>query len=226
MVIPMIILFLLGALQGLLGWIMVKSGLNEEDISVSHIRLAIHFIAALGLLCYTLWFAFQLMVPETDKIFQPALKRNMNLLLVLMVVQLVYGALMAGLKAGSFAPTWPTINGQWWPDGIAKAQGSFSLTDNPITVQFIHRGLAYLLSFLVIAWYLKARRTSVGSLLRKYCNLPLVLVSLQVILGIFTLIFSTNKRTLLWLGVSHQFVAMLLLMSLVYMSYLLSGRRA
>ncbi|MGL6268400.1 MAG: COX15/CtaA family protein, partial [Chitinophagaceae bacterium] len=57
MVIPMIILFLLGALQGALGWIMVKSGLNEEDIYVSHIRLAIHFMAALGLLCYTLWFA-------------------------------------------------------------------------------------------------------------------------------------------------------------------------
>jgi cytochrome c oxidase assembly protein subunit 15 len=60
MVIPLLILFLLGGLQGAIGWIMVKSGLNEENLYVNHIRLAIHFIAALGLLLYTLWFAFRL----------------------------------------------------------------------------------------------------------------------------------------------------------------------
>ena len=118
MVIPMIILFLLGAMQGALGWIMVKSGLNEENLYVSHIRLAIHFMAALGLLCYTLWFSFQLLIPESSRIFQPAVKKNMHFILGILVLQLIYGAFMAGLKAGSFAPTWPTMNGQWWPAGI------------------------------------------------------------------------------------------------------------
>ena len=63
----MLILFLLGALQGLVGWIMVQSGLeNSELLYVSHYKLAIHFILALGLLCYTLWFALQLLVPANQ----------------------------------------------------------------------------------------------------------------------------------------------------------------
>lgn len=226
MVIPMIILFLLGALQGALGWIMVKSGLNEEDIYVSHIRLAIHFMAALGLLWYTLWFAFRLLIPEAGRTFQPALKKYTVILLILLIIQLIYGAFMAGLKAGSFAPTWPSINNQWWPTGMDAAKGGFFLTDNPITVQFIHRGLAYLISILIIAWYLKARKIAEEGLFVKLSYLPVLLVVIQVILGILTVIYSTNHKTLLWLGVSHQFVAMLLLMSLVYMSYLLIGKRS
>jgi heme a synthase len=225
MVIPMIILFLLGALQGALGWIMVKSGLNEENLYVSHIRLAIHFIAALGLLCYTLWFSFQLLIPESSRIFQPAVKKNLHFMLGILVLQLIYGAFMAGLKAGSFAPTWPTMNGQWWPAGITDAKGSFFVSDNPITVQFIHRGLAYLLTALIVAWHIKARKISLAGLFNKFSHLPLLLVVLQVVLGILTVIFSTNADALLWLGVSHQFVAMLLLMSLVFMTYLFSGQR-
>src|ERR1051325_2234939 len=67
MINPMIILFLLGGLQGLIGWVMVASGLNDENLYVSHIRLAVHFIAALGLLVYTFWFALQLLVDKRQK---------------------------------------------------------------------------------------------------------------------------------------------------------------
>jgi heme a synthase len=225
MVIPMIILFLLGAVQGALGWIMVKSGLNEENLYVSHIRLAIHFLAALGLLWYTLWFALKLLIPDTARIHGPSLKNNTFLLLGLLVIQLIYGAFMAGLKAGAFAPTWPSMNGQWWPAGITDAKGSFFLTDNPITVQFIHRGLAYLISILIVSWYLRSKKISGAGLLGQYKYLPVLLVILQVILGILTVIYSINSRALLWLGVSHQFVAMLLLMSLVFMAYLLNGKK-
>src|SRR5690606_5203799 len=67
MIRPMIILFLLGALQGLVGWIMVQSGLNDSELLyVSHYRLAIHFILALGLLVYTLWFALELLIPNSQ----------------------------------------------------------------------------------------------------------------------------------------------------------------
>jgi heme a synthase len=226
MVIPMIILFMLGALQGAIGWIMVKSGLNEDNIYVSHIRLAIHFIAALGLLCFTLWFAFQLLLPKSVQIFQPMMKKSTLALTGLLIIQLVYGAFMAGLKAGSFAPTWPTINGQWWPAGINDAKNGFILTDNPIMVQFIHRGLAYLLIVLIMAWILKARKIAVEGLFSQYRYLPLLLVIIQVMLGILTVVYSMNAKTLLWLGIGHQFVAMLLLMSLVYMIYLLNGQKA
>ena len=151
-------------------------------------------------------------------------KKNVHFILGILVLQLIYGAFMAGLKAGSFAPTWPTMNGQWWPAGIAEPKGSFFVTDNPITVQFIHRGLAYLLTVLIVAWYIKARKISLSGLFSKYSHLPLLLVVLQVVLGILTVVYSSNADTLLWLGVSHQFVAMLLLMSLVFMAYLLSGK--
>jgi len=66
MILPMVLLFLLGALQGAIGWIMVKSGLNEENLYVNHIRLAIHFIAALGLCCYVFWFALDLLVDSAE----------------------------------------------------------------------------------------------------------------------------------------------------------------
>lgn len=225
MVIPMIILFLLGALQGALGWIMVKSGLNDEDIYVSHIRLAIHFMAALGLLAYTFWFALQLLIPGNATTSHPSMHKLSLTLLGLLLIQLIYGAFMAGLKAGSYAPTWPTINGQWWPMGMTHEKVGFFLTDNPLTVQFIHRGIAYLLTILMIYWYLRARKLPSSSLFGRYRAWPLFLVFTQVVLGILTVIYSDNKNSLLWLGVGHQFVAMLLLMSLVFMTYLLQGKR-
>lgn len=221
MVIPMIILFLLGALQGALGWIMVKSGLTEDMLYVSHIRLAIHFMAALGLLCYVVWFAMKLMVPDTAIEQAPALRRYTLALMGLLLVQLVYGAFMAGLKAGAFAPTWPTLNGQWWPLGMQETKGGFSPTDNPITVQFIHRGLAYLLVAAMGWWYLNARRWNTRGLFSKTRHWPIVLVILQLLLGIATVLHAANSRDLLWWGVAHQFVAMLLLVALLVNSYLL-----
>ncbi len=115
MIKPMIILFLLGALQGLVGWIMVQSGLEDSElVYVSHYKLAIHFILALVLIAYALWFALKLLVPQNQLSHQPGLKKFTIWLIVLMVIQLIYGAFMAGLKAAPFAPTWPTINGEWF----------------------------------------------------------------------------------------------------------------
>ena len=79
MIKPMIILFLLGGLQGVIGWIMVQSGLNDEDLYVSHIRLAIHFMAALILLVYTFWFALKLVERSRDKVYNPAQKKFLAL---------------------------------------------------------------------------------------------------------------------------------------------------
>jgi cytochrome c oxidase assembly protein subunit 15 len=226
MVIPMVILFLLGALQGAIGWIMVLSGLNEENLYVSHIRLAVHFMSALGLLSYTFWFALRLLVHVPDSNAQHPLRNATFGIILILILQLTYGAFMAGLKAGSHAPTWPTINGQWWPAAkVDVAPNSFFLTDDPITVQFIHRFLAYLLVLLTTIWYSRARKVADHPLFRKYCKIPFLLVYFQLLLGIFTVLFSNDPKALLWLGVSHQFTAMLLLMSLVFMAYLQRDRR-
>src|SRR4030095_5119507 len=137
MVRPMIILFLLGALQGLVGWIMVMSGLNEENLYVSHYRLAIHFIFALGLICYTLWFALELMVPREQLVSDPSLRKFTLWVVAILILQLIYGAFMAGLKAATYAPTWPDINGNFLPRGGSPASGILTLFDNPIVVHFI-----------------------------------------------------------------------------------------
>jgi heme a synthase len=222
MILPMVLLFVLGALQGAIGWIMVKSGLNEENLYVSHIRLAIHFIAALGLLCYVFWFALRLLIPDEQKLRLRSLNMFTVLIMILLVVQLIYGAFMAGLKAAAVATTWPTINGRWIPPGMGDHLGN--IVNDPITVQFIHRLLAYIITILIFMWWSRALKLPSTALFRKTRAIPVILVLLQVSLGIFTVIYSPDQAKLLWLGVSHQFVAMLLLISLVWFIFL-NGRR-
>jgi cytochrome c oxidase assembly protein subunit 15 len=222
MVMPMVLLFLLGGLQGAIGWIMVKSGLNDNDVSVSHIRLSLHFVAALGLLVYVFWFALRFLVPREQHVINPRLRRFTLILIGVLVVQLFYGAFMAGLKAGTAAPSWPTINGMWVPDSMGSKTND--LVSNPVTVQFIHRGLAYLIAVMILIWWSRARNTPASPLFIKGRTLPVILVIAQVILGIFTVLYSPNKDHLLWLGVIHQFVAMLLLLSLVWQVRLIRTR--
>lgn len=226
MVIPMIVLFLLGGLQGGLGWIMVQSGLNEEDIRVSHIRLAIHFMAALILLAYTLWFAFKLTVPVAERMHHPALKNGWLGVLVLLFFQLVYGAFMAGLHAGSFAPTWPDINGQWIPEGMTGEGYGFFLTDNPFMVQFIHRGLGYLTAAFILLMFFRSADIVGTVRFRRVRTWPLVLVVAQVVLGVLTVSYADVPSALLWLGVAHQFTAMLLLMAVLHVYHLVSAGKS
>ena len=224
MINPLIILFLLGAMQGLIGWIMVKSGLNQENLYVNHIRLAIHFISALGLLCYTLWFALLLLVPTSAYVSDTKLHRLTLWILVLLVVQLVFGAFMAGLKAANFATTWPLINGEFMPSSMMNDTLS-SFTHDPLAVHFIHRNLAYILTAFFIFWYFKAKKINSTGLFKKVRTLPLLIVLLQVLLGIFTVLYANNKSALLWLGVAHQFTGMMLLLVTVALLFLFKTAR-
>lgn len=230
MIIPFIILFILGAVQGLIGWIMVLSGLNPEDLYVSHIKLALHFMAALLLLCYTLWFALQLLVPEQRRTAGSGFRNFTLVVLILLGVQLVYGAFMAGLKAAPFAPTWPTLNGAWIPDSL----GVQIWSNHPVNVQFIHRMLAYLLAAVLIFWFGAASKVAgkyPGSLLTKARWYPLILVFLQVILGILTVLHGPVMGTSRFgsyemLAEAHQLVAMFLLMALMVNLYLVKNKSA
>ncbi|HEY0272502.1 MAG TPA: COX15/CtaA family protein [Chitinophaga sp.] len=224
MIKPLLILFLLGGLQGAIGWIMVQSGLNDEDLYVSHIRLAVHFISAMVLTCYTLWFGLKLVVPVKEIQARPGLKKLNLVLIAVLAVQLVYGAFMAGLHAALAASTWPDINGLLYPQGMFT-QGSFmtDITHNLITIQFIHRGLAYLLALLILAWWWKARQTGPHTLLHQLHFIPLLLVLLQVLLGVLT-VLNSKVHIPIGLAVVHQCVGMLLLLSLVSTYYLCRAR--
>lgn len=218
----MIILFVLGGLQGAIGWIMVSSGLVPEKYFVGHIELATHFIAALGLLCYTLWFALSLWIQPQQKVFNMGLQQLMTGIIVILFFQLVYGAFMAGLKAAISAPTWPDINGSIIPASMDELYPwSKNLVSNNITVHFIHRGLAYLLSVLVIIWWLKAKALKESLLFNRLRSSVIALTLLQVVLGIFTVLNATYTNRLIVLGVLHQCTAMLLLMSAVTILYIL-----
>lgn len=267
MILPFVALFLLGGLQGAIGWIMVQSGLNPGDTHVDHIRLTAHFLAALILLLsYTLWFALKLLVPEGQRVTAPRLHAFTLVLLLLLTLQLAWGGFMAGLhvgdsaqidsrnpirqqdgtaglhsgetRAATAAPTWPTINGKWFPTKLDRYRGqeyrgAAQLTNNPIGIHLVHRSLAYLLFAGIVAWFAAAGRTlrgaAPGSLLARARIWPLLLVCLQLLLGIVTVLQSTRIvprcfGVFEFLAESHQFVAMCLLIALVVNLYALRRR--
>jgi cytochrome c oxidase assembly protein subunit 15 len=226
MISPLLILFLLGALQGAVGWIMVASGLTGDAVYVKPTRLALHFIFALGLLCYTFWFALQLRIPAKAVVKNTKLRKWNWIILTILVVQLLYGALMAGHKAATAAPTWPTINGYWLPDHLFSAQPAVvNFIENKTLIHFIHRGLAYLLVILILLWtrhLLAQTGTAVFIRFRKW---PLIIVCIQVLLGIGSVLSSTgivpgHWGRFEWLAQLHQLTGMLLLLSMVQMLYL------
>ncbi|MBZ5858913.1 COX15/CtaA family protein [Flavihumibacter profundi] len=231
MVNPLLVLFLLGALQGAVGWIMVASGLTGNAVYVKPTRLALHFILALGLLCYTFWFALRLLVQDTDRTESSPVRKLTLIVLVLLGLQLMYGALMAGHKAATVAPTWPTINGRWWPDSLWRDSPlMLNFIDNPVTIHFVHRNLAYLITILVIFWYRKSSQADNPAFIKKWNRSPIILVVVQVMLGILSVLTSQgivpgHWGNFEWMAQLHQLVAMFLLLSLVAMYYLFGKRR-
>lgn len=228
MIKPLMILFLLGALQGAVGWIMVASGLTGDTIYVAPTRLALHFIFAMVLLGYTFWFALKLSVRPSAILYAPRLRAFTWGLVALLGVQLIFGALMAGHKAAPAAPTWPSINGSYAPTGLFN-DGLRSFIENQILIHFVHRNLAYLLVLLILVWSLQAFRTAGGPVFSKWKTAPLLFVLLQTGLGIATVLSSIHIRvakwnTFEWMAQLHQFVALVLLLSLVGAAFLLQRR--
>jgi cytochrome c oxidase assembly protein subunit 15 len=221
MIIQFIILFLLGMMQGLIGWIMVKSGLIPERLFVGHIQLATHFMTALLLLGYTLWFALSLSVSSNQIVYNKRIKTLTIIIFCVLFFQLIYGAFMAGLHAATAAPTWPQINGEWIPGSMDSLFPWWkNLIDNKIAIQFIHRGIAYIILISVVLWYLKAYKITGSALFNRTKFIPLVLVVLQVALGITTVLTSPYGNNLVWFGVAHQLVAILFLVTIIFMLYI------
>lgn len=227
MIAPMVILFILGGMQGLIGWLMVKSGLVPEKYFVGHIELTTHFVAALILLAYTLWFALGLLIKPAHKVVNASLQKLLIGILVVFFFQLIYGGFMAGMRAASSAPTWPDINGAFIPASIGELSPAIkNIAYNPLTVHFIHRGLAYILLLLVIAWWFKSKNVFGLPLFNSLRAAFIFLFFSQILLGILTVLNATETHRFVWLGVMHQFTAMLILMVLVSLLFIVKKRRA
>ena len=233
MIKPLLVLFLLGALQGAIGWIMVASGLEGDAVYVKPTRLALHFIFAMGLLCYTYWFALSLTVQpirrnsgNDDASNKISAIRNFALVILLILFfQLIYGALMAGHKAANVASSWPTINGEWLPTSLVQGSSFFlNAINNTIWIHFVHRGLAYILLVLIIVWSLRLLKLQGNPFWVRARIAPAILVFIQVLLGIFTVLSSVHIIPGVWGGFEwlaqlHQLVGMLLLLSVINILY-------
>ncbi|MFM2207524.1 MAG: hypothetical protein RL213_1499 [Bacteroidota bacterium] len=182
-------LFLLGGLQGFLGWFMVKSGLTERT-SVSHLRLAIHLCTAFITFGFTFWFALQLLEPRCNDKDMPSLRKWSFLFLVLLTVQLVYGAFVAGLHAGKMYNTFPLMNGSVFPDGSwISSWGLSNLVDNPGTVQWIHRFFAFALLSLAGLIYYFSLKSGLSGPRKTAVRLVAAAIAVQFLLGVFTVLY-------------------------------------
>jgi cytochrome c oxidase assembly protein subunit 15 len=230
MIIPLVILFLLGALQGAIGWLMVQSGLNDNDLYVSHIRLAWHFMAAMVLIGYALIFGLRLTINERSRINNKKHFHIAILITTLVVIQLVYGAFMAGLKAATAAPTWPDINGTFVPDEISRGSLFHNIFYDKITIHFIHRTLAYIIALCILTWWFSLRHINYSPAFNKVKNFTVINVVIQVVLGILTVLNSTattsqgNFGAFEWFAQLHQLLGMLLLLNMVAALYMLHGK--
>lgn len=228
---PLLLLFLMGALQGAIGWIMVASGLTGDAVYVKPTRLALHFVFALILIAYAYWFALQLKVRNHELVVHPGLKKFTWWIIILLLIQLIFGALMAGHKAATAAPTWPDINGSMVPShAFSGASFMEDLVSNKITIHFIHRTLAYILLVMIAVFTWKALALkNVSKSFRNAAWYPIIFVFIQVVLGIFSVLWSVhivpNKwGSFEWMAQLHQVVGMLLLLSMIAMLFFLRNR--
>lgn len=203
---PLFGLFILGGFQGVLGWWMVSSGLTELT-SVSQYRLAAHLCAA-GLLFIALTYVPRSLDPRPlAGQVTPGHLWSTGLLLVLIVLQIGAGAFVAGLDAGMGYNTWPLMDGALIPDGLGAMQpGWRNLFENNLTVQFIHRMIAYgIVLYLAVLLWTQGRTGGFAGVHRWLPRLGLM-VLLQVGLGISTLL----SHVAIDLAVAHQALAFLL----------------
>ena len=200
-----LLMFVLGGLQGVLGWYMVKSGLVDNP-HVSQYRLTAHLFAAFLIYAYMFWVAMSLLFPATGTERHPWYRKSFALT-ALLCVTIISGGFVAGLKAGKIYNTFPMMGDYWLPPGIMALEPFWrNFFDNMTTVQFDHRILAITTLIAVIGFWFKARSADLPARTRPAVNALLHTVVLQVILGITTLLMSVP----IILGATHQGVAMLL----------------
>ncbi len=210
-------MFVLGGLQGLLGWYMVKSGLVDVP-RVSQYRLTAHLVAAFAIYAYMLWVALSLLFPAPAGAARHAWYGRTLALLILVSVTVVSGGFVAGLKAGKIYNTFPMMGDGWIPPGLLALEPFWrNFFDNMTTVQFDHRLLAIATLVLVVVYWFKAREADLPSRVRPAANALLHTVVLQVALGIATLLLAVPVI----LGAAHQGVAMIMFTVALYLVHAL-----
>jgi cytochrome c oxidase assembly protein subunit 15 len=212
-----LLMFILGGMQGLLGWYMVKSGLVDVP-HVSQYRLTAHLVAAFIIYAYMFWVAMSLLFPRAENASKHPWYGKTLALFVLVSTTVVSGGFVAGLKAGKIYNTFPMMGDNWFPPGLMALEPFWrNFFDNMTTVQFDHRYLAITTFVLVVFYWFKARSADIPARARPAVNALLHTAILQVALGIATLLLAVPVI----LGATHQGVAMLLFTVALYLVHAL-----
>lgn len=214
----LVIMFVLGGLQGLLGWYMVKSGLVDKP-HVSQYRLTAHLIAALMIYGFIFWVALDLLLGKNSLSQTSSVKRLRILGLsttVLVTIMVISGGFVAGTKAGFVFNTFPLMAGQWLPPGgMALSPWYMNLFENMATIQFNHRLIAMMIFMLVPFYWWLSRGVSLDAATRHGFNALLAMMLVQVTLGISTLLLVVP----VWLGATHQAGALLLFAITLFLNH-------
>lgn len=211
-------LLVLGGLQGAIGWWMVASGLIDVP-EVSHIRLAVHLLTALTIFAALIWVALDLRTLARAPEERPARPTLTGVwALCLLFVQMLFGAYVAGLEAGYAFNSWPLMGEEIYPRAAEWLQPALrNFVDNPVTVQFVHRWLAFVAAAIIGLLALQAWQR--GDKLQGGVLAMTVLIQIQ--LGILTILTGVE----LWIGVAHQGMAAVLLAALIVTAHRLGQSR-
>ncbi|WP_425408951.1 COX15/CtaA family protein [Hyphococcus sp.] len=204
-------LFVLGGVQGALGWWMVSSGLADR-VDVSQYRLAAHLGLAVLLFGLMFWFALDLLPGRKRHSVSTGLRYGAYALSAGVFAQIILGAFVAGLRAGRTYNTWPLMDGKFFPEGyFAGAPQFHHLFETMAAVQFNHRIGAYLLAGGIVWFYLAARKTA----LEMRARLVICAAALQIALGVWTVL----EATPLVLGLVHQAGALVLFSAALFAAH-------
>ena len=208
------LIFFLIVIQGIVGWYMVKSGL-VNNTTVSHYRLSVHLSLAI-IIISTIFWLIKNILNNNDKIFFKfsALNLPYQLLIFLIFIQIVMGAFVSGLDAGQIYQTWPMMGNNFIPNDINIKNFNIFELNNHSLVQFYHRNLAYIIIFylLIMTIFILKKKMSY---LYKPLKIVILVVSVQVLLGILTLVSGLN----IFLASTHQITSVLLVFSALNLYY-------
>ncbi|TCD06955.1 heme A synthase [Erythrobacteraceae bacterium CFH 75059] len=201
-------LLALGGMQGVFGWLMVRSGLGEDMTDVSHFWLSVHLLTALLTLALLVWTALDMRALARGTSGRPARLTGLaGAAALILFIQLLLGAWVAGLNAGLAASDWPLMNGRLVPE-IAWSGGLWwTLTHDPFLLHFLHRWWAFVAAAAVIVLARRARTVD-----RRASIAINATLGVQILLGIATVMTQVS----LWLAVAHQLVGALLVAAVAW----------
>ena len=207
------LIFFLICFQGFIGWYMVSSGLVDR-VDVSHFRLSIHLLIAFLILSLIFWNYLKTKVINNNtrriSVFLPLI------FLILVFIQIVVGAFVSGMDAGKIYNSWPLMGNTYFPnDNDLKDLFKLSAFSDPSLVQFMHRNLAYLIMFFYFFIFYKIYKNKIYDLY-KSINILGIFIILQIILGIYTVIYGAQ----LYIAAMHQLSSIFLVSSCIYFFYI------